>query len=80
LITTHQPHLQKGLVVEEKYHRVARYARSVIFEVETIAHSVGVSEPRQMRRRHVRLVLPDGSTRPMSQIYPRSDLVNELVR
>ncbi|MBL3597402.1 FMN-binding glutamate synthase family protein [Rhodovulum sulfidophilum] len=79
-ITTHQPHLQKGLVVEEKYHRVARYARSVISEVETIAHSVGVSEPRQMRRRHVRLVLPDGSTRPMSQIYPRSDLVNELVR
>ncbi|MBK5934274.1 glutamate synthase domain-containing protein 2 [Rhodovulum imhoffii] len=79
-ITTHQPHLQKGLVVERKYKRVARYARSVINEVETIAHSVGVAEPRQMRRRHVRVVLPDGSSRPMSEIFPRSGAANKIVK
>ncbi|WP_372604133.1 FMN-binding glutamate synthase family protein [Actibacterium sp.] len=72
-ITTHDARLQKGLVVERKYKRVAAYARSVINEVETIAHSVGVAEPRLMRRRHVRIVQPDGSSKPMNEIYPRSD-------
>ncbi|MBN2905287.1 MAG: FMN-binding glutamate synthase family protein [Rhodobacteraceae bacterium] len=79
-ITTHDPHLQKGLVVESKYVRVARYARSVISEMETVAHSVGVAEPRQMRRRHVRLVLPDGTTKSMHEVYPRSYEANKIVR
>ncbi|NSX53510.1 FMN-binding glutamate synthase family protein [Parasulfitobacter algicola] len=69
-ITTHDPRLQKGLVVEDKYIKVTRYAASIVKELETIAHSVGVSEPRQMRRRHVRLVQPDGTSVPMNQIYP----------
>ncbi len=69
-ITTHQKRLQQGLVVEEKFERVASYATSIIKEVETIAHSVGVSEPRQMRRRHVRLVQSDGTSIPMNELYP----------
>ncbi len=69
-ITTHDPRLQAGLVVEDKYLKVANYAKSVIKEVETIAHSVGVSEPRLMRRRHVRMVLADGSSVPMNQFRP----------
>ena len=69
-ITTHDPRFQKGLVVERKYKRVARYAQTIIKEVETIAHSVGVSEPRQMRRRHVRIVQPNGRSVPMNKIYP----------
>ena len=69
-ITTHDERLQKGLVVERKYKRVARYAQAVIHEVETIAHSVGVSEPRKMRRRHVRLVQANGRSVPMNKIYP----------
>ncbi|MDV7143142.1 FMN-binding glutamate synthase family protein [Tropicimonas sp. TH_r6] len=69
-ITTHDKRLQQGLVVEEKEGRVARYATAMIKEVETIAHSVGVSEPRQMRRRHVRIVQADGASVPMRDIYP----------
>ena len=69
-ITTHDPRFQKGLVVERKYKRVARYAKTIVKEVETIAHSVGVSEPRQMRRRHVRIVQPNGRSVPMNKIYP----------
>ncbi|MDK3017638.1 FMN-binding glutamate synthase family protein [Pseudodonghicola flavimaris] len=76
-ITTHDPHLQKGLVVERKYIRVARYARGLIDEVETIAHSVGVAEPRQMRRRHVRIVQGDGSSIPMNEILPSYSPVAE---
>ena len=69
-ITTHDPKLQRGLVVEEKFEKVARYAKQIISEVETIAHSVGVTEPRLMRRRHVRIVGDDGRSRPMNEIYP----------
>ncbi|WP_397541776.1 glutamate synthase-related protein [Roseovarius salis] len=69
-VTTHDPRFQKGLVVEDKCVKVARYARSITREVETIAHSVGVSEPRQMRRRHVRIVQSDGSSVPFNQLLP----------
>ena len=69
-ITTHDPTLQKGLVVEDKRKRVANYAKAVIGEVETIAHSVGVAEPRLMRRRHVRVVRDDGSSVQMNEISP----------
>ena len=69
-ITTHIPHLQKGLVVREKDKRVAAYAKAVTYEVETIAHSVGVAEPRQMRRRHVRVVCDDGTSQQMDDLYP----------
>ncbi|MFW2589728.1 FMN-binding glutamate synthase family protein [Sagittula sp. SSi028] len=80
-ITTHIPSLQKGLVVEEKDKRVAAYAKAVIHEVETIAHSVGVAEPRQMRRRHVRVVTDDGSSVQMNEIHPSVHLgLNGLAR
>lgn len=70
-ITTHDPRFQKGLVVERKAPRVARYAKAIIHEVEVISHSVGVSEPRELRRRHVRLVMPNGRSVPMNEVFPR---------
>ncbi|SPF79678.1 FMN-binding glutamate synthase family protein [Pseudoprimorskyibacter insulae] len=73
-ITTHDPRLQKGLVVEAKEQRVANYAKGVIHEVETIAHSVGVAEPRLMRPHHVRIVQPDGRTVLMSDQWPRASI------
>ncbi|MFD1510472.1 FMN-binding glutamate synthase family protein [Lacimonas salitolerans] len=69
-ITTHDPYLQRGLVVEDKFEKVANYATSIIKEVEMIAHSVGVAEPRLMRRRHVRLVQEDGTSTPLNKIRP----------
>ena len=77
-ITTHDPRFQKGLVVEDKFRKVARYAKGVVLEVEMIAHSVGVSEPRLMRRRHVRIVQPDGTSVPMHELFPR-DLPSQKV-
>lgn len=70
-ITTHNPRFQAGLVVEDKEMRVAAYATEIIKEVETIAHSVGVAEPRLMRRSHVRVVQPDGRTTLMSDLWPQ---------
>ena len=69
-ITTHDKRFQKGLVVKDKEKRVTRYAREIIHEVETIAHSVGVAEPRMMRRRHVRIVQDNGRSLALNDITP----------
>ena len=70
-ITTHDPRYQKGLVVEDKDKKVAHYAQTIIKEVETIAHSVGVTEPRQMRPKHVRIVQADGKSVPLDVLEAR---------
>jgi glutamate synthase domain-containing protein 2 len=69
-VTTHDPRLQKGLDPEDKAVRVANYCRSLVHEVETIAHSCGVPEPRHLQRYHVRLVLDKGKSIPMDELYP----------
>ncbi|MCV6597655.1 MAG: FMN-binding glutamate synthase family protein [Mangrovicoccus sp.] len=69
-ITTHDPRFQKGLNVVNKTERVANYARSLISEVEIISHSVGVADPRQMERKHVRLVQTNGQSVRMDALYP----------
>ncbi|WP_163847419.1 FMN-binding glutamate synthase family protein [Pseudooceanicola aestuarii] len=69
-VTTHDPHLQRGLVPEEKYRKVANYARQITHEVEIIAHSVGVAEPRLMRRRHVRVVQAGGDSVVLRHLRP----------
>ena len=56
---------------KEERHLRANYAKQLTKEVETIAHSVGVTEPRQIRRSHVRIVQPDGRTRSMAELFPR---------
>lgn len=67
-ITTHDPHLQRGLVVTEKDRRVAAYARCIQGEVETIAQSVGAGDPRALRRANVRIMRGDGRSVPMDQL------------
>lgn len=69
-ITTHDPRFQKGLVAEEKQEKVAKYAKAIVKEVETIAHSVGVAEPRAIKRSHVRIVQEDGSSKRLSELFP----------
>ncbi len=69
-ITTHDPRFQKGLVPEDKYKKVAAYAKNIVKEVELIAHSVGVSEPRLLRREHVRIVQDTRKSVPMDELYP----------
>jgi glutamate synthase domain-containing protein 2 len=69
-ITTHRKELQRGLVVANKLDRVATYAREIIHEVEIIAHSCGVSDPRQLGRGHVRIVQPNGRSQRMDVLFP----------
>lgn len=79
-ITTHNRRLQKGLVPEVKSDRVANYAKGIIKDVEIIAHSCGVREPRELRRHHMRLVRENGQTALMSTVFPRPDLLEDHSR
>jgi glutamate synthase domain-containing protein 2 len=69
-ITTHNKRLQRGLVVEEKFQRVANYAHGMIREIEMIAHSCGPKNARELRREHVRLVQTAGQSMAMKMLYP----------
>ena len=72
-ITTHDKRLQKGLNPADKAVRVANYCRNMRHDVEVIAHSCGVPHPRRLRRFHVRIVGPDGVSRPLNELYPTDD-------
>lgn len=69
-VTTHDPRLQRGLVVPDKAERVAHYASNLMREVGIIAHSCGVDDPRALRRGHCRIVLDDGMSQPLDKLYP----------
>ncbi len=69
-ITTHNPRFQRGLVPHRKSLRVAAYHKHLTREVEIIAHSCGVDEPRFLDRKHVRIVQNNGRSMPLNEIYP----------
>ena len=72
-ITTHDRRLQQGLDPADKAVRVASYCRNLRHDVEVIAHSCGVPHPRRLRRFHVRIVCPDGVSRPLNELHPTDD-------
>tara|TARA_R110001606_G_scaffold361754_7_gene515285 strand:+ start:202399 stop:203928 length:1530 start_codon:yes stop_codon:yes gene_type:complete len=76
-ITTHNPKLQRGLVPETKATRVACYVGNLVKEVGIIAHSCGVKNPRALTRSHARIVMGDGDTKAMDELYPESKIMNE---
>lgn len=69
-ITTHDEHLQRGLVVEDKAERVANYTINMNKEVEMIAHACGLKHAREFRREHVRIVQPNGQSMALNMLYP----------
>ena len=68
-ITTHNRRLQKGLVPEVKAERVANYVRNTVHEVGVLAHSCGVHEPRELRRFHARIVIENGQSVSLEELY-----------
>ena len=69
-ITTHDRRLQRGLDPADKAVRVANYVRNLVHEVGVIAHACGVSSPRELRRRHARVVTEAGHSVTLDQVYP----------
>ncbi|MGD9953184.1 MAG: glutamate synthase-related protein, partial [Burkholderiales bacterium] len=69
-VTTHNRRLQRALVVEEKYLRVANYAMNLNREIDMIAHSCGVRHARELRREHVRIVQANQQSTALNMLYP----------
>jgi 2,4-dienoyl-CoA reductase-like NADH-dependent reductase (Old Yellow Enzyme family) len=69
-ITTHNPRLQRGLVIQEKYLRVANYCINMNKEIDMIAHSCGLPHARGFRRDHVRIAQEGGMSQALNMIYP----------
>ncbi|MFA7278548.1 MAG: FMN-binding glutamate synthase family protein [Sterolibacterium sp.] len=69
-IATHNARLQRGLVVEEKFERVANYCLNMNKEIDMIAHSCGLRHAREFRREHVRIVQADGRSMALNMLYP----------
>ena len=69
-ITTHDVNLQYGLDPADKAVRVMNYTQNMIKELEIIAHSCGVAEPRLLRRKHARIVSTAGHSVSMEELYP----------
>jgi glutamate synthase domain-containing protein 2 len=69
-VTTHNHRLQRGLVVEEKYLRVANYARNLNREIDMIAHSCGCRHARELKREHVRIVQTANQSIALNMLYP----------
>ncbi len=68
-IATHNARLQRGLVPADKADCVARYYDGIIKEVGIIAHSCGVHDPRQLERRHCRVII-NGQSVPLEELFP----------
>ena len=69
-VTTHNPRLQRGLVVADKAERVAHYCRNMNKEIDMIAHSCGLHQAREFRREHVRIVQGFGQSIAFNMLYP----------
>jgi len=69
-VTTHNRRLQRALVVQEKYLRVANYCNGINREIDMIAHSCGVRHARELRREHVRIVQANHQSIALNMLYP----------
>ena len=69
-VTTHDPHLQRGLVPQDKAERVAHFARNMEKEIAMIAHSCGLPQPRALGRQHARMMVEHGRSIGLEELYP----------
>lgn len=65
---------------EEKAIRVANYIKSLVKEVGVLAHACGVKEPRELRRWNARVVMDNGKSIPLSELYPDVNSRDDLTK
>ncbi|MGM0594006.1 MAG: FMN-binding glutamate synthase family protein [Pseudomonadota bacterium] len=69
-VTSHNPRLQKGLVVSDKSRRVTNYAAWVNHELDVLAHACGLNNAREFSREHARIVQSAGRSLGLDELYP----------
>jgi glutamate synthase domain-containing protein 2 len=69
-ITTQNPRLVRGLDVDDKGARVARYQGETIHALLDLISSAGLSSPEGIERRHIYRRIDTTTVRAYSEIYP----------
>ncbi len=69
-ITTTDPKFTKALDPRKKSVRVANYAKTMVHEVEIIAHSCGIKDPSEFTRRHARIITGIGKSKSLAREFP----------
>lgn len=69
-IATQNKYLMRGLDPTNKGTRVANYIKSISYEVGVISHSCGVKEPRELTRKHARIMTEKGVTISLAELHP----------
>ncbi len=73
-VTTHDRRLQGGLRPKAKAPQVANFVDKMRKDVAMIAHSCGAAHARDLKRFHVRIVQPDGSSVPLDELCKRMEI------
>ncbi len=69
-VATQDPRLYRGLVVEDKAQRVARYHAGTVRATAEIIASAGLRHPRQLNRSHIHRRVSQREIRRYDEIYP----------
>jgi glutamate synthase domain-containing protein 2 len=78
-ITTHDPHLQRGLDPADKAVRVENFVKKIRYGVGLIAHSCGVRHPRALKRYHVRIMQNNGRSVPFNELFPPQETLPDYL-
>jgi Conserved region in glutamate synthase len=68
-VTTHDPGLQRGLVVADKAARVHNFHRNTVAALAELAASAGLDDPRDLAPRHVYQRFGPGDVRSLDRVY-----------
>ncbi|MEP9376484.1 FMN-binding glutamate synthase family protein [Aquabacter sp. CN5-332] len=69
-VTTNDPHLQRGLVVEEKAERVASYQRHTVSALADLVAAAGLAHPSDLEPHHIWHRLTPVEAKPLDRLYP----------
>ncbi len=69
-VTTNDPHLQRGLVVPDKAHRVAHFQRQTVEALAELVAAAGLSHPSDLLPHHVWHRVSPIEVRPLDRLYP----------
>lgn len=69
-VATQDPKLIKGLVVEDKYQRVARFHRETVHALTDLLSSAGMPRPRELKRHHIFRRVNQHQVMRYDQIFP----------
>jgi glutamate synthase domain-containing protein 2 len=68
-ITTQDKLLQRGLVVDDKYKRVAQYHRNTIRALEEVVAAAGCDHPNELKPCHIYHRVSATEARPANEVY-----------